>query len=453
MNVFEQALSAAADAAFGPVTIVLILGTGLFLTVGLRFITLRRLPEAVAMLASPLIRGRAKGNGEVSPLGALMAGLSAMIGVGKIAGVATAIHLGGPGALFWMWMTALVGMATKYAETLLAVKYREVHGGHYLGGAMYYIRNGLGPKWAWLAGAYAVFTCIQAFGPSVQANTIADALRNQFSVPAWATWIFLTLSIFAVRIGGVQRLAKVAGAVVPIMVMFYLGACAVILGVHIAEIPAAFALVINSAFNGQAAAGGFAGAGVAAAIRYGVARGIFSNEAGMGTTSMAQATARSDDTVRQAALSMLSPVIDTVILCSVTGFVLIVTGAWQTGGTGAPLVAQALDTVLAGFGGLIVSIAVVMFGLSVLWGWGLYGERAAAYLFGERAVVPSRYVYTVLVPVGALLKLETAWQFIDLSFALMAAPNLIALLLLSPTVFRVTRERLVGGSKLIQNIR
>jgi len=262
-------------------------------------------------------------------------------------------------------MTALVGMATKYAETLLAVTYRDVTpSGHYLGGAMYYIRNGLGARWAWLAGAYAIFTCVQAFGPSVQANTIADALHSQFDMPSWLTWVFLTASIFAVRIGGVRRLASVASAIVPIMVVFYMGACAVILIAHIAEIPKAFALVVDTAFTGTAATGGFAGAAVAAAIRYGVARGIFSNEAGMGTTAMAQSAARSDDTVRQAALAMLDPFLDTIVLCSVTGFVLILTGAWQSGGTGAPLVAAALDTSLPGFGGLIVTISVVLFGLS-----------------------------------------------------------------------------------------
>ena len=341
------------------------------------------------MLVNPALRGKAKGErARSSPLGALLLDrpVRAMLGIGKIAGVATAIHLGGPGALFWMWATALVGMATRYAETLLAVKYREVTpSGNYLGGTMYYIRHGLGKKWLWLATAYALFTFPQAFGPQAQANTIADMLVAQFSIPTWATWAVLTVSTFAVRIGGLQRLTHVASALVPLMVVFYVGGSAIILIAHVGDIPGAFALIFKTAFTGTAATGGFAGAAVAAAIRYGVARGIFSNEAGMGTTSIAHATARSDDTVRQAALSMVAPFFDTIILCTVTGLVLTVTGVWQTGGTGAPLVAQAFDSVIPGAGGLIVTVAVLMFGLSVLWGWGLYGERAAVYLFGERA--------------------------------------------------------------------
>ncbi len=450
MESLQRGLTAAADAAFGPVTIILILGTGLYLTFGLRFLTIRRLPETLRMLVNPALRGGAKGGGEVSPLGALMTGLSAMLGTGKIAGVATAIHLGGPGALFWMWMTALVGMATRYAETLLAIKYREVtpHG-HYLGGTMYYIKHGLGKKWLWLAAAYAIFTFPQAFGPQAQANTISDMLVAQFAVPTWATWAVLTISTFAVRIGGLQRLTKVASALVPIMVIFYMGGSALVLIDHFTDIPGAFALIFKSAFTGTAATGGFVGAGVAEAVRYGVARGIFSNEAGMGTTSIAHATAKSDDDVRQAALSMVGPFIDTIILCTVTGLVIILTGVWETGGTGAPLVARAFETVLPGGGSLIVTGAVLMFGLSVLWGWGLYGERAAAYLFGERAIVPSRYIYTITAPLGALLNVDTAWAFIDLSFAMMAAPNLIALILLSPVVFRTTLERLKGGAALI----
>jgi AGCS family alanine or glycine:cation symporter len=274
-------------------------------------------------------------------------------------------------------------------------------------------------------------------------------LVSQFAVPNWATWAVLTVSTFAVRIGGLQRLTKVASALVPIMVIFYMGGSALVLINHLSDIPGAFVLIFKTAFTGTAATGGFIGAGVAEAIRYGVARGIFSNEAGMGTTSIAHATAKSDDDVRQAALSMVGPFIDTIVLCTVTGLVIVVTGVWETGGTGAPLVARAFESVVPGAGGLIVTGAVLMFGLSVLWGWGLYGERAAVYLFGERALIPSRYVYTITAPLGALLNVDTAWAFIDLSFAMMAAPNLIALILLSPVVFRTTLARLKGGAPLI----
>lgn len=438
----KAVIATLADWAFGPFTIVLILGTGLYLTVGLRFLTFRRLFEAFRLSFGR--SARAEGSGEkMSSLGALMTALAAMVGIGNIAGVATAVALGGPGAMFWMCMGAVLGLAIRFGEVYLAIVYRDVSPtGAYYGGPMFYIRNGLGKKWVWLGVFYAIFACIQAFGPSGQSNTIAHTLNAQFGVPGWATWIGLMISIFAVLIGGVRRLANVCIAFVPFMVIVYMGACFVVLFTFADQIPAAVALIVEDAFTGTAAAGGFAGATVAAAIRYGVARGIFSNEAGLGTAAIAHATVRSNDAVQQGIISIVGVFIDTIFMCTITGLVVIVTGVWSTGISGAPMVIAAFDAAMPGWGGPIVSLCVVMFGVSCLWGWGLYGERAAIYLFGERVAKPVRYIYPFTVTLGALLTLETAWQVIDISLGLMAIPNLIAILLLSPVIFRGTIARL-----------
>jgi AGCS family alanine or glycine:cation symporter len=436
-------IATVSDLAFGPFTIILILGTGLYLTVGLRFLTLRRLLEAFRLSFGRSSRQGGAESGRVSPFGALMTALAAMVGIGNIAGVATAVALGGPGALFWMCMGAVLGLAIRFGEVYLAVIYRDVSPtGAYYGGPMFYIRNGLGKRWVWLGVFYAIFACIQAFGPSGQSNTIADTLNAQFGVPGWVTWIGLVIAIFAVLIGGVRRIAAVCIAVVPLMVLVYMGASFVVLFAFADQIPAAIALVVGDAFTGTAAAGGFAGASVAAAIRYGVARGIFSNEAGLGTAAIAHATARSNDAVQQGIISIVGVFIDTIFMCTITGLTVIVTGVWKSGESGAPLVIAAFDAAMPGWGGPIVSVCVVMFGVTCLWGWGLYGERAAIYLFGERVSTPVRYLYPFTVTLGALLTLETAWQIIDISLGLMAVPNLIAILLLSPVIFRGTAARL-----------
>jgi AGCS family alanine or glycine:cation symporter len=442
MGDIKAIIATLADLAFGPFTIVLILGSGLYLTVGLKFLTFRRLFQAFRLSFGRSARADA-GDEQMSPLGALMTALAAMVGIGNIAGVATAIALGGPGAMFWMCMGAVLGLAIRFAEVYLAIVYRDVSpSGGYYGGPMFYIRNGLGKKWAWLGVFYAIFACMQAFGPSGQSNTIADTLNSEFGVPGWVTWIGLMISIFAVLIGGVKRLANVCIAFVPFMVIVYMGACFVVLFTFADQIPAAVALIVEDAFTGTAAAGGFAGASVAAAIRYGVARGIFSNEAGLGTAAIAHATVKSNDAVQQGVISIVGVFIDTIFMCTVTGLTVIVTGVWQSGESGAPLVIAAFEAAMPGWGGPIVSVCVVMFGVSCLWGWGLYGERAAIYLFGERVSKPVRYIYPFTVTLGARLTLEMAWQIIDISLGLMAIPNLIAILLLSPVIFRGTAARL-----------
>ncbi|MDX2143890.1 MAG: amino acid carrier protein [Rhodospirillaceae bacterium] len=437
MEAFERFVAAASEVTFGPVTIALILGTGVYLTFGLRFLTLRRLGSGLAMMFGASTSTQSDAAGEYSPRQGLMTAIAGMVGIGNIVGVATAIHLGGPGALFWMWVTALAGMGTRYAEAFLAVTYREVtpHGAT-LAGPMYYIKHGLGSRWIWLGGLYAALACLQAFGPSAQSNTIADVLDENLGWPGWVTQIALTAVILAVLIGGAKRLATVCQTLVPFMVGLYLIAATVVLAMNAAAIPAALAEIVTTAVTGTAAVGGFAGAAIAEAIRFGVARGIFSNEAGLGSAAVAHGTVQTTDAHQQGVLGAVGVFVDTIVVCSLTGLVIVVTGVWQSGETGAPLAMMAFDAAIPGLGGPVVAAGVVLFGLTTLLAWGLYGSRAAAYLFGERALGPARFIYSFSVPLGAVMTLDAAWQFVDLTLGLMAAPNLIALLLLSPKLFK-----------------
>jgi AGCS family alanine or glycine:cation symporter len=420
--------------------LVLILGTGLFLMVGLKLLPLRRLGYGFRMLWS----GRKGiGEGDISPFNALMTSLSATVGTGNIAGVATAIALGGPGALFWMWCTALVGMATKYAEAVLAVKYREVdERGNHVGGPMYYIKNGLGRRWIWLGGAFAFFGLFAGFGigNTVQANSVADVLAETFSVPSWATGVVMAVLVALVLLGGIRRIATVAGRLVPLMAFAYIAGGLVILGMNLDQIAPALAHIVRSAFTGEAAGGGFAGASVWAAIRFGVARGVFSNEAGLGSAPIAHAAAKTDDPVRQGTVAMLGTFIDTLIVCTITGLVIVVSGAWATGETGAPLSSLAFEESLPGLGGYVVTFGLSLFAFTTMLGWSVYGERCAEYLFGVGAIRPFRLAWIIAIPVGAMAQLDFIWLLADTLNALMALPNLLALLLLSPVVFQVSRD-------------
>ncbi len=425
---------------WGVPMLVLILGTGLFLTFGLKMMPLRRIGYGFRMLW----HGRhATSEGDITPFNALMTSLSATVGTGNIAGVATAIALGGPGAVFWMWCTALVGMATKYAEAVLAVKYRETDAnGNHVGGPMYYIRNGLGAKWAWLGGAFAVFGAIAGFGIGnmVQANSVADALHSNFQLDALWVGGAMALLVALVLFGGIRRIAHVAGALVPFMAIAYVGGGLVVLAINIGAIPEAIALIVQSAFTGTAATGGFAGAAVWAAIRFGVARGIFSNEAGLGSAPIAHAAAKTDDPVRQGTVAMLGTFIDTLVICTITALVIVISGQWTTGESGAALSSAAFAQALPGYGSYIVTFGLVVFAFTTMLGWSLYGERCVEYLFGVRAIWPFRLLWVAAIPLGATLKLEFVWLLADTMNALMALPNLIALVLLGPVVFKLTRE-------------
>jgi len=425
---------------WGPLMLMLILGTGVYLMSGLRLIPLRQLYSAFKLLW----KGRqGKGEGEISPFNALMTSLAATIGTGNIAGVATAIFLGGPGALFWMWMTAFVGMATKYSEAVLAVHYRENdHLGNHVGGPMYYIKNGLGKRWRWLGTLFAFFAVFAGFGigNTIQANSVADALESTFNVPPLLTGLMLSLLVFSVLIGGVRRIAEVAGKLVPLMAILYVGGGIIILVMNAPAIPGAIEMIVTHAFTPVAATGGFAGAAVWAAIRYGVARGIFSNEAGLGSAPIAHAAAKTDSPVTQGMIAMLGTFIDTILICSVTGLVIITSGEWSSGLSGATLSTAAFESVLPGVGGYIVSIGLIFFAFTTLLGWSFYGEKSAQFLFGDKIILPFRIVWVLVIPLGAIAQLEFIWLFADTLNALMAIPNLIALMLLSPVVFKLSRD-------------
>lgn len=425
---------------WGPAMLCLILGTGFYLMGGLRLMPLRYLSYGFRMLW----QGRKpSGEGDIAPFNALMTSLSATIGTGNIAGVATAIFLGGPGALFWMWCTALVGMATKYAEAVLAVHYRETdEQGNHIGGPMFYIKNGLKNHWAWLGSAFAIFGALAGFGigNTIQANSVADALNSSFGISHLVTGIVMAILAALVLIGGIRRIAEVAGKLVPIMAFSYIAAGLVVLLMNASAIPSAFNLVFTHAFTPVAASGGFAGAAVWAAIRFGVARGIFSNEAGLGSAPIAHAAAATDSPVRQGTIAMLGTFIDTLIICSITGLVIIVSGAWTSGETGATLSSLAFETALPGFGSYIVTLGLSIFAFTTLLGWSFYGEKCVEYLFGVRSIVPFRILWVMAVPLGAVAKLSFIWLVADTLNALMALPNLVALLLLSPIVFKLTRE-------------
>jgi AGCS family alanine or glycine:cation symporter len=425
--------------AWGVPMQVLLLGTGIFLTLGLGLLTWRKLGFAFRLLLGGF---KGQGEGDIPPFRALMTSLSATIGTGNIAGVATAMTLGGPGALFWMWLTALFGMAMKYAEAVLAVRYREQDDlGGFSGGPMYYIRNGLGPRFAILSGAFALFGAMAGFGlaNTVQSNSVAQVLGDQFEVHWLTTGLLLMVIVGAVILGGIQRIAATASAVVPVMAIAYVAMSTLVIALHIEQVPEALATIIDSAFNGASAAGGFAGASVWAAIRFGVARGIFSNEAGLGSAPIAHAAARTNEPVEQGLIAMLGTFIDTLVVCTMTGLVIMLTGVLESGISGASLTASAFGSAIPG-GELVVTVGVVLFATTTMIGWSFYGERCVVYLFGTRGIMPFRVLWVLAIPVGAATDLGLIWLIADTLNAFMAIPNLIALLLLSPVVFTLSKS-------------
>ncbi|MCS7312251.1 MAG: sodium:alanine symporter family protein [Acidobacteria bacterium] len=433
-----------ADFVWGPYGLVpLLLLTGLYLTLRLRGFQFRALWHSLYLAF--VVRREPGAEGDISHFQALMTALAATVGTGNIAGVATAIALGGPGALFWMWMTGLVGMATKYSEALLSVRYRITNErGEQAGGPMYYLSRAVGgPIGRGLGTLFALFAAIAAFGIGnmVQSNSVADALRHSFGVPMWVSGVAIATMTAAVILGGVRSIGRFTSFFVPLMILTYMGGAFFILWLHLDRIPEALAAILTGAFQGTAAVGGFAGAAVNQAVRWGVARGIFSNESGLGSAGIAAAAAQTREPVRQAMVSMTQTFIDTIVVCSMTGLVILTTGAWDTGLNGAPLSQEAFRRGLPGeWGHMIVSLSLAMFAFSTILGWSYYGEKSVEYLFGVRAVVPYRVLFVLAAFFGTIRSLTFVWTLSDIMNGLMALPNLVGLLWLSREIVRETRS-------------
>lgn len=424
---------------WGPPLMVLLIGTGILLTVRLGLLQVIKLPTALKLIFT----ARNTGNGDINSFKALCTALAATVGTGNIVGVATAIKAGGPGALFWMWMAAFFGMATKYAEGVLAVKYRTVDAnGNISGGPMHYIEQGLGKKYKPLAVMFSVFGVMVAClgsGTFTQVNAIVEITNLSIGIPVMYTAAILTVLVAIVTIGGLKSIVMVAGKIVPFMALVYMLTTAAVLIVFADQVPAAFALIIESAFNPTAAAGGFLGATVMLAMRSGIARGIFSNEAGLGSAPIVAAAAKTKWPAEQGLVSMTGTFIDTIIICTMTGLVLVVSGVWTGDLNGAAMTQSAFAMAFPAMAKYLLMIGLVLFAFTTILGWNYYGERCIEYLFGTKSIMPYRLVFIGLVASGAFLKLETIWVLADIVNGLMAIPNLIALLGLSGVVVAETK--------------
>jgi AGCS family alanine or glycine:cation symporter len=447
MNELNSFFAMLSGYVWGVPLLVLLVGTGILLTVRLKVLQVFMLPHA---LYETFVKPKSNEIGDISHFQALMVALAATIGTGNIIGVATAISVGGPGALFWMWITAAFGMATKYAEGVLAVKYRvQDEKGEMCGGPMYYIERGLNMKW--LGVLFAVFGSIAAFGIGnmVQANAVAGNLKETLNLNPHITGIILAVLTGLVILGGVKNIGRVSAVMVPFMAVVYVIGCLVILLRYAGDVPGALKMVFHDAFTGTAATGGFLGAALMLAIQKGVSRGVFSNESGMGSAPIAAAAAKTNEPCEQALVSMTGTFIDTIIVCTMTGLVLIVTGAWHSGLNVSALTKTAFDTGLPGnWGGFIVTFGIVFFAYSTIIGWAYYGEKCLEYLLGIKALLPYRLFYSALVLAGASVKLELVWNLADVLNGLMAVPNLIALVLLSGVVVSETNRFLESRKNL-----
>jgi AGCS family alanine or glycine:cation symporter len=426
---------------WGPPMLILLIGTGVVLTVLTGAVQFRHLGTALREVLGKLTQ-RGPGAGSVTPFQAVSTALASTVGVGNIAGVATAIFLGGPGALFWLWISGLVGMATKFSEIVIALHYREPDAsGTMRGGAMYTLKKGL--RLPWLGTIFALLTALAAFGIGnmVQANSVAESLRASFAVaPAVAGGVLVVVT-GVVILGGIKRIADVTQYLVPFMALFYLAGGLVILVLRLGELPHALQLVVGGAFSGTAAAGGFAGSTIMLAMRYGVARGLFSNEAGLGSAPMVHSAATTDHPVRQGMYGIFEVFVDTILICTVTGLVILVTGTWQSGATGAALSARAFEAGLPGtWGDVIVTTGLVLFAFSTIIGWSYYGETGIVYLLGARAALPYRIAWLVFIYLGAVGSLHLVWDIADTLNGLMAIPNLVSVLLSIPLLLRLQRE-------------
>lgn len=432
--------SAVNSFVWGPPMLFLLVGTGVYLTIGTKFFSILKLGYVLRNTLLKIFSKDQAGEGEITPFQAVATALAATVGTGNIAGVATAIALGGPGAVFWMWVSAVFGMATKFGEVVLSINYREkTQDGRFVGGPMYYIANGLNLKW--LATVFAVFGALAAFGIGnmVQSNSVAASLQESFNISPLVTGLVLAVLTALVILGGIKRIGSVTEKLVPGMAAIYILGSVFIIFMNGSHIPEAFGLIFGNAFTGTAAVGGFAGSTLAMAVRFGVARGVFSNEAGLGSAPIAHAASTTDHPVRQGLWGVFEVFMDTIVICTLTALAILVSGLWNTGVTGAALTTQAFDEAILG-GGYIVSIGIMLFAFSTILGWSYYGERCAEYLFGVKAIVPYRIIWIPFVVIGAIGGLEFIWDLADTMNGLMAIPNLVGILLLSGTVLRLTKE-------------
>jgi len=435
---FERALN---GYVWGPPMIILLMGTGVLLTILTGFIQFRRLPFALREVLGKVF-SHGQGSGSVTPFQAVATALASTVGVGNIAGVATAIFIGGPGALFWLWVSGLLGMCTKYVEIVIAMHYREPDAaGTMRGGAMYTLKKGLGLPW--LGAIFALLTALAAFGIGnmVQANSVAESLNASFGISHALTGIVLVVVTAIVILGGIHRIGEVTSILVPFMAALYLGGGFVVLVTHAGHIPQALQLVLDGAFTGTAATGGFAGSTIMMALRFGIARGLFSNEAGLGSAPMVHAAAQTDHPVRQGLYGIFEVFVDTVLICTMTGLVILVTDTWTSGATGAALSAKAFEVGLPGtWGHIVVTGGILLFAFSTLIGWSYYGETGIVYLLGARAAVPYRMLWLVFVYLGATGSLHTVWNVADTLNGLMAIPNIISVLASIPLLLRLQKE-------------
>lgn len=432
----EEIISSISDIVWGPPMLILIVGAGLYLTLRLGFLQFRTLPYALKLAFSPARQDK-KSKGDISHYQALTTAMAATIGTGNIVGVATAVVLGGPGAVLWMWVTALLGMATKYSEAILAVKYRQVNSkGEISGGPMYYLEKGLKAKW--LGILFAIFGSCAAFGIGnmVQSNSVSKAMSDSFNVPTWVTGILLTVLVGLVILGGIKSIGRVTSFFVPIMAAFYVLGGLIIMILNFDLVPQAVGIIFNDAFTGSAIGGGILGT----VIRYGVARGVFSNEAGLGSAPIAAAAAKTDLPGRQALVSMTQVFIDTIIVCSITGITIVMADMYGGGLEGGELTSASFAAFLGDTGGYIVTIGIVLFAFSTLVGWSYYGEKCFSYLFSDKAVPYYRVVFVAAVMYGALEELSVVFGISDIMNALMAAPNIIGLIGLSGVVVYETKR-------------
>ncbi|MBZ4683131.1 MAG: alanine or glycine:cation symporter, family [Fusobacteriaceae bacterium] len=422
---------------WGPPLLILLMGTGIYLTVKLNLLQILKLPLALKYI---FVKNNDKEEGDVSSFAALCTALSATVGTGNIVGVATAIKLGGPGAMFWMWLAAFLGMATKYAEGLLAVKYREVdENGQMSGGPMYYIQNGLNNKI--LAKLFAIFGISVAFfgiGTFAQVNAITTASTILFKVSPVVIGVILTILVALVTLGGIKSISKVAEIIVPVMAVLYVLGALIVIIMNFDKVPGAIAIIFKSAFTKTAAFGGFAGSTLILALRSGVARGVFSNESGLGSAPIAAAAAKTNSPVRQGLISMTGTFFDTIIICSMTGLILVLTGAWTSNLEGAELTRHAFSMGLNNFGEIVVLLGLIFFAFTTIIGWNYYGERCTEYLFGVKGIKWYKYIFIILIAIGPYLKLDLIWILADIVNGLMAIPNLIAILGLRKIIIEET---------------